>query len=134
MNQMVFVWNNVTMQLLAERDLQLTRLTVIISPYLTQFIKHDKSNVGFFHDIGMVFSPIYSSGDTYVISSFSLMTELYELIPEVFYEFIDHLREKQYIQQSLITRTVRIYFLSMDFHLLPNSWCNYQIYKRQTKF
>ena len=34
------------------------------------------------HELVIVFSPIYLSEATYVISSFNLMTELRELIPD----------------------------------------------------
>ena len=47
-------------------------------------MKHDKSNVAFLHEIVIIFSKIYLS-DTeaiYVISSFSLMTGLKEVIPD----------------------------------------------------
>ena len=46
----------------------------------------------------------------------------------LFYEFIDHLREKQYTSHSLIPRIIQIDFLSMDIHLLPNSWLSQEVY------
>ena len=45
-------------------------------------MKYNKSNTAFWRDTVIVFSPIYSSEATYVISLFNLMTELYELIPD----------------------------------------------------
>ena len=45
-------------------------------------MKHNKSNTAFLHEIVIIFSPIYLSEATYVISSFNLMTELQELIPD----------------------------------------------------
>ena len=46
----------------------------------------------------LLFSAIYLSKATYVISSFNLMIKLLELIPNaiLFHEFIDHIKEKQY--------------------------------------
>ena len=72
----------------------------------------------------LLFSAIYLSKATYVISSFNLKIKLLELIPNaiLFHEFIDHIKEKQYTQHSLITGTVQIDFFSMDIHLLTNSW------------
>ena len=67
-----------------ERDLKLTRLSAIISPYLAKFMKHNKSNTVFLREIVIIFSPSYLSEATFVISSPNLMTELYELIPELF--------------------------------------------------
>ena len=43
---------------------------------------------------------------------------LHEIV--ILHEFLDHLREKQYTQHSIITRTVQIDFLSMGIHLLSN--------------
>ena len=65
-----------------ERDLKLARLSAIISPYFTKFMKDNKSNTTFLHDIVIIFPKIYLSEATYVISSFSLMTELSEVIPD----------------------------------------------------
>ena len=46
-------------------------------------MKHNKSNTVFLHEIVIIFSLIYlSEATTYVISSFNLMTELSELIPD----------------------------------------------------
>ena len=42
-------------------------------------MKHNKSNTAFLHEIVIIFSPIYLSGATYVISSFNLITVLQEL-------------------------------------------------------
>ena len=39
-------------------------------------MKHNKSNTAFWHEIVIIFSKIYLSEATYVISSFSLMTDL----------------------------------------------------------
>ena len=57
------------------------RLSAIISPNLGKFMKHNKSNTTFLHEIVITPSPIYLSKVTYVISSFNLTTKLYELIP-----------------------------------------------------
>ena len=81
---MVFVLYRGTIQFYVERDWILTRLSAIISHYLTKFMKHDKSNTAFLHEIVNIFSlisAIYLSEVTYVISSFILMTKLQELIP-----------------------------------------------------
>ena len=45
-------------------------------------MKHNDSNTAFLHEIVIIFSPIYLSEATYVISSFNLMAELYKLIPD----------------------------------------------------
>ena len=65
-----------------ERNLKVTRLSALISPYLAKFMKHIKSNTAFLHEIVIIFSPIYLSEATYGISSFNLMTELQELLPD----------------------------------------------------
>ena len=39
-------------------------------------MKHDESNAAFLHEIVTVFSKIHLSEATYMISTFSLMTEL----------------------------------------------------------
>ena len=39
-------------------------------------MKHNKWNTAFLHEIVIIFSPIYLSETTYVISSFNLMTQL----------------------------------------------------------
>ena len=54
----------------AERDLKLTRLSALISPYLTKLMKHNKSNTTFLREIVIMVSLIYLSEATYVISSF----------------------------------------------------------------
>ena len=59
-----------------------TRLSALISPYLAKFMKHNKSNTAFLHEIVITFSPVYLSETTYVISSFKLRKELLELIPD----------------------------------------------------
>ena len=64
---MVFVLRTGTVQLLAERDWKLVRLSAIISPYLAKFMKHDKSNTVFVHEIVNFFSPIYLSEVIYVL-------------------------------------------------------------------
>ena len=73
---MVFVLYSGTIRFQAERDLKLTTLSALICPYLAKFMKHNKSNTAFLHEIVFIFSPIYLSEATYVISSFNLMTEL----------------------------------------------------------
>ena len=45
-------------------------------------MKHNKSNTAFLYEIVFIFFPIYLSEATYVISSFNLMAELYELLPD----------------------------------------------------
>ena len=45
-------------------------------------MKHNKSNTTFVHEIVIIFSPIYSSETTDMISSFNLRTELLKLIPD----------------------------------------------------
>ena len=76
MNQVVFALYSGTIQLLAERDLKLTRLSVLLSPHSAQFMKHNKTNTAFLHEIVIIFSPIYLAEATPVIRSFKLMTEL----------------------------------------------------------
>ena len=61
---MVFLLYSGTIQLWTECDLKLTRLSAIISPYLAKFMKHNKSNTTFVHDIVNIFSPIYLSEAT----------------------------------------------------------------------
>ena len=82
---MVFVLYSGIIQFWAKRYLKLTRFgkSAIISLYLATFIKHNKSNTAFLHDIVIIFSPFYLSETTYVISSFNLMTvyKLQKLIP-----------------------------------------------------
>ena len=63
MNQMVLLLYSGTIQLWAERDLKLTRLSAIISPYLAKFMNHNKSNTTFVHEI-VIFSPTYLSEAT----------------------------------------------------------------------
>ena len=65
-----------------EGDLTLTRLWAIISPYLAKFMKHKKLNATFVHEIVIIFSEIYLSKATYVISSSNLRTELQKLLPD----------------------------------------------------
>ena len=48
----------------------------MISRYLAKFMKHDKSNTVLSRDLVIIFSPMYLSEAAYVISSFSLRTEL----------------------------------------------------------
>ena len=71
MNQMVLVLYSGTIQFWAERDL---KLSALISPYLAKFMKHNKST--FLREIVIVFSLVYFSGATFLITSFNLMTEL----------------------------------------------------------
>ena len=61
MNQMVFVLYSGAIKLYAKRDLKLTKLSAIISPYLVKFMKHSKSNTAFLHEIVIIFSATYSS-------------------------------------------------------------------------
>ena len=63
-------------------DLKLTRFSAINAPYLAKFIKHNKSNIAFLHEIVIIFSAIYLSEATFMINSFDLMTELQELFPD----------------------------------------------------
>ena len=74
MNQMVFVLYGETIHV--KRVLNLTRLSAFISSYLAKFMKHKKSNAAFWYEIVIIFSPIYLSEATFVISSFNLMTVL----------------------------------------------------------
>ena len=46
-------------------------------------MKHNKSNTTFLRQVVIIFSPIYLSEAIYVISSFNLISELRELIPDV---------------------------------------------------
>ena len=50
----------------------MTRLSGILSPYLAKFIKHDKSDTVFLHEIVTGFPPFYLSNTTNVISQFNL--------------------------------------------------------------
>ena len=65
-----------------ERDLKMTRLSALSSPYLAKFVKHNKWNTSFLRELVIIFSPIYLLKAIFVISSFNLMTELQELIPD----------------------------------------------------
>ena len=76
---MVFLLYRGIIQIKAERDLKLTRLSAIISPYLAKFMK---SNTAFVHDIVDIFPSIYLLEATYVINSFNIRTELLKLIPD----------------------------------------------------
>ena len=75
MNQIVFVLFSGTTQFKAECVLKLTRLSALIFPYLTKFMKHNKSNTAFFHKIVITCSQVYLLEATYVISTFNLLTE-----------------------------------------------------------
>ena len=55
MNRMVFALYSGTIQLQTERDLKLTGLSAIISPYQAKFIRHNKSNTAFLHEIVITF-------------------------------------------------------------------------------
>ena len=46
-------------------------------------MKFNKSNTAFLREIVIIFSSIYLSEATYVVSSFNLITELKVLIPDV---------------------------------------------------
>ena len=82
MNQMVIFLHSETIQFFAERDLKVTRLSALISPYLAKLMKHNKLNATFLHEIVNMFSIIYVSEVTFVISSFNLIAELRELSPD----------------------------------------------------
>ena len=58
-----------------------------MSPYLTKFVKHNKSNTSFLHEIVIIFSPVCLSEATYAISPLSLTTELTPdaiIIPKIY--------------------------------------------------
>ena len=55
MNQMASVLYSRAIQILVESDLKLTKLSAIISPYLIKFMKHNKSNTVFFHEVVIFF-------------------------------------------------------------------------------
>ena len=61
-------------------------------------MKHNKSNTAFLLEIVIIFSPICLSEAAYVISTFSLMKVLKELIANqiIVAGIIDHHRKKQY--------------------------------------
>ena len=80
MNQLVFVFYSGTIQFQAERDLKMSRLSALSSTYLAKFMKHNKSNMAYLHEIIIIFSPVHLSEATYMISSFNLMAEFKELI------------------------------------------------------
>ena len=113
-----FKKNYVYRQNLALRGtwLKMTILWVIISPNLAKFMKHNKANTGFLHELVIIFSPFFYQRPL-VISSFNGRT----LMQWSFYDFIDHFSEKQYTLYSLITPTVKTDFFLIDIHLLPNS-------------
>ena len=69
MNQIVFVLYSGTIRFQSERDLKLNIFSALISTYLAKFMKHNKSNTAFLHEIVIIFIPIYLSEATYVISS-----------------------------------------------------------------
>ena len=73
---MVFLLYSGTIQLWMERDLKLSRLSIVVSLYLPKFMKHNKSNATFVHEVIIIFSPVYLSEATYAISSFNIRTEL----------------------------------------------------------
>ena len=62
---MVFVLYSGTIKLKVDRDVKLIRLSTIISPYLAKFMKHNKSNTKFVHEIVVIFCPVYLSEATY---------------------------------------------------------------------
>ena len=80
MNQLVFVFYSGTIQFQAERDLKMSRLSALSSTYLAKFMKHNKSNMAYLHEIIIIFFPVHLSEATYMISSFNLMAEFKELI------------------------------------------------------
>ena len=51
----MFVLYSGKIQFNMERNLQLTRLSVITFLYLAKFIKHNKSNAAFLHEIVIIF-------------------------------------------------------------------------------
>ena len=74
---MVYVFYSGIVQLYVESDFKLTRLSVVISPYLTKFIKYTESNTAFLHMRSLIiFLHFFLSASTYVISSFNLRVEL----------------------------------------------------------
>ena len=82
MNQIVYLLYSGTIHLQVKRDLKLTRLLTIISPFLAKYMKHNKSNTTSLHEIAIIFSSIYSLEATYLISSFNLRKKLKNLIPD----------------------------------------------------
>ena len=58
----------------------MARLSALIS--LAKFMKHNKSKTAFSLEIVIIFSPIIYQRPLILISSFNLMTELQELIPD----------------------------------------------------
>ena len=76
MHHLVLELYSGTIQFYAERDLKLTSLSAIISPYLPRTIQHNKLNTAFLREIDVILSPIFLSEATYVISLLNLMTEL----------------------------------------------------------
>ena len=54
-----------TIQFYTERDLKLTTLSALISPYLAKFMKHNKSNAAIWSEIVINVSPIYLLEATY---------------------------------------------------------------------
>ena len=73
---------------MAARDLKLTRLWAIISPCLTKFIKYNKLNTAFLHEIVIIFSPFYLSETSLVINS---ELENLTLNAMIIHDFLDHL-------------------------------------------
>ena len=55
---MVFVLCSGAIQLCRERDLKLTRLPAIASPYLVKCMKHNKSNTALLYEVIIIFSAI----------------------------------------------------------------------------
>ena len=56
---MVFLLYSGTIQPKAERDLKLTRLSSIISPYFDKLINYNKLNTALLHEILTTFSRFY---------------------------------------------------------------------------
>ena len=70
---MVLVLYSSTIQPKMERDLKLTRLLGIISPYLAKLVKYKKFNIALLHEIVTNFSPFYLWDTTNLFNHF--MTE-----------------------------------------------------------
>ena len=100
---MVLVLYSRTIQFSAKRDLKLTRLSALISLNLTKFMKYNKLNTEYSHQI---------------VSSFNLMIEYIRVNSRCntySMNLTDNLREKQYTQHLLIMRTAQIEY-SFDGH------------------
>ena len=118
---MLFLLYSEIVQLQAERNLKLTKLSATIRPYFVKFIKHNKLNTAFLHENVFVFYLFYLSGTTYHVIQLKDKTIKGNYSAMIFPRIYNHLREKQYTQHSIIMRTVQKDFLSMDIHLFPKS-------------